>query len=95
MPAYLIVEVCYDDLGWTTAYRRDVPALMAAVGADYVAKSLSPERIEGDGPDPDTMAVVEFPSAEAARAFLASPEYAPYRTARQAGSRTRMYLIGE
>jgi uncharacterized protein (DUF1330 family) len=93
MPAYLVVEVSYDDMAWTTAYRRDVPKMMEALGARYVAKSLSPERIEGDGPDPDTMAVVEFPSAEAARAFLVSPEYEPYLRARQAGSRTRMYLI--
>lgn len=93
MPAYLIVEVSYDEMGWTKAYRRDVPKMMEALGARYVAKSLAPERIEGDGPDPDTMAVVEFPSAEAARAFLASPQYEPYRHARQAGSRTRMYLI--
>jgi uncharacterized protein (DUF1330 family) len=95
MPAHLVVEVNYDDLGWTADYRRDVPGLLAAFGGRYVAKSLSPERLEGDGPDPDTLAILEFPSSEAVRAFLASSEYQPYLKARQAGARTRMYLIGD
>ena len=95
MPAYLLVEVNYDDLGWTTDYRRDVPGMVAAFGGRYVARSLSPERIEGYGPDPDTVAILEFPSSEAVRAFLASPEYQPHLKARQAGARTRMYLIGD
>lgn len=93
MPAYLIVDVRYDDLAWTAAYRRDVPPMIAAWGGRYVAKSLSPERLEGEGEGPDTLAVVEFPSAEVARAFMASPEYAPYAKARQAGARTTMYLL--
>ena len=93
MPAYLVVEISYDDKGWTEAYRRDVPGLMDRIGAHYLAKTLTVERIEGHGPDPDTVAVVEFPSAEAARAFLASPEYRPYAEARRAGSRSRMYLL--
>jgi len=93
MPAYMVVELRYEEMGWTAAYRRDVPPMLARAGARYIAKSLAPERLEGDGPPPDTLAVIEFPSAEAARAFLASPEYRPYGEARQAGARTRIYLI--
>jgi uncharacterized protein (DUF1330 family) len=95
MPAYMVVEVRYDDSEWTAAYRRDVPPMLERAGARYVAKSLTPERLEGDEAAPDTLAVVEFPSAEAARAFLASPEYQPYGEARRAGARTRIYLIGD
>lgn len=47
MAAYLVVEARYNDLGWTTAYRRDVPKLMEAAGACCVAKSLSREPFEG------------------------------------------------
>lgn len=95
MPAFMVVEVRYDDMGWTAAYRRDVPPMLVRAGARYIAKSLAPERLEGDEDAPDTLAVIEFPSAEAARAFLASPEYQPYGDARQAGARTRIYLIEE
>lgn len=93
MPAYLVVDVRYDDMGWTQAYRRDVPAMIAAWDGRYLAKSLSPERLEGEGDGPDTLAVLEFPSADIVRQFLASPEYAPYANARQAGARTTMYLL--
>lgn len=90
MPAYLVVEVTYRDHGWIEAYRRDVPALIAAYGGRYLAKSLSPQLLEGDGPAPDTLAVLEFPSLEAARAMLSSPDYRPYLEERQAGATTRM-----
>lgn len=93
MPAYLVVDVRYDDMGWTQAYRRDVPAMIAAWGGRYLAKSLSPERLEGEGDGADTLAILEFPSADIARQFMASPEYAPYAKARQAGARTTTYLL--
>jgi uncharacterized protein (DUF1330 family) len=93
MPAYLVVEVTYQDLAWTEAYRRDVPALIAVHGGRYLAKSLGPERIEGDGPAPDTVAILEFPTIEAARAMLSSPEYEPYCDARRQGASTTMYLL--
>lgn len=93
MPAYLVVDVRYSDLGWTEAYRRDVPAMITAWGGRYLAKSLSPERLEGEGEGPDTLAILEFPSAEVVRAFMSSPEYAPYAKARKAGARTTMYML--
>ena len=77
MPAYMFVAVTYDDMVWTDAYRRDVPAIIAAHGGRYLAKSLNAERLEGDGPMPDTIAVLEFPSITAAKGLLAAPEYQP------------------
>lgn len=93
MPAYMVVDVRYADLGWTEAYRRDVPAMIAAHGGRYLALSRSPERLEGEGEGPDTLAIVEFPTADAARALLASADYRPYADARQAGARTQIYLL--
>ncbi|MGK2908240.1 MAG: DUF1330 domain-containing protein [Sphingobium sp.] len=93
MPAYMVVDVRYADLGWTEAYRRDVPPMIAAFGGHYLALARSPERLEGEGDSPDTLAIVEFPTADAARALLASPAYRPYAEARQAGATTRIYLL--
>ncbi|MFN3727653.1 MAG: DUF1330 domain-containing protein [Allosphingosinicella sp.] len=93
MPAYLVVAVTYRNKGWTDAYRRDVPALVAAYGGRYLAKSLDPERLEGEGDKPDTLAILEFPTAEAARTMLASPEYRPYAEARTQGAQTTIFLL--
>lgn len=93
MPAYLFVAVTYEDEEWTAAYRRDVQALIAAYGGRYMAKSLIVERLEGEGVPPHTIAILEFPTAAAARAMLSSPEYQPYAEARRAGAKTIIYLI--
>jgi uncharacterized protein (DUF1330 family) len=93
MTAYMVVDVRYDDLGWTKDYRRDVPAMIAAHGGRYLARSAAVEQLEGDGGVPDTLAIVEFPTVEAARALLASADYRPYALARQAGARTQIYLL--
>lgn len=93
MAAFLVVELECDDIGWTAAYRRDVPGMIARRGARYLSKVQSPEWIEGDRPAAQTMAILEFPSAEEARAFLASDEYRPHAEARRAGARTQIFLL--
>jgi len=92
MTAYLIVAVSYSDTAWTEAYRRDVPAMVTAHGGRYLAKG-APERLEGTEDVPDTLAILEFPDAEAARALLASAAYQPYAKARQCGAVTSIYLL--
>src|SRR2546421_4824561 len=41
------------------------------------------------------LALLEFPSAEAVKAFATDPKYAPYAAARQAGSESRFQLIDD
>ena len=41
------------------------------------------------------IALLEFPSAEAVKAFATDPKYAPYAVARQAGSESRFQLIDD
>jgi uncharacterized protein (DUF1330 family) len=38
---------------------------------------------------------MQFPSADAAMAFLNDPQYAPYAAARRAGSESRVRLIDD
>lgn len=67
--------------------------MIAEYGGRYVAKSLKPLLLEGEGTAPDTLAVLEFPTLDAARAMLASPAYQPYLRGRQSGATTRMLAM--
>jgi uncharacterized protein (DUF1330 family) len=53
------------------------------------------EELEGKPLDTTFIALLEFPSAEAVRAFATDPKYAPYAAARQAGSDSRFQLIDD
>ncbi len=47
-------------------------------------------------PLPTTLiALLEFPNTEAVKAFTTDPEYAPFGSARQAGSNTRFQMIDD
>src|SRR5262249_51785684 len=51
--------------------------------------------LEGKPLDTTLIALLQFPSAEAAEAFVTDPEYAPYAAARQGGSDSRFQLIDD
>ena len=51
------------------------------------------ERLEGTGPLPGVLVVLEFPSMEHARAWYHDPEYAPLITLRQTGSDLDFILV--
>jgi uncharacterized protein (DUF1330 family) len=52
-----------------------------------------PEQLEGQGPLPDAIVVLEFPSIERAKAWYNDPEYAPLITLRQKGSDLDFVLV--
>jgi uncharacterized protein (DUF1330 family) len=52
-------------------------------------------RLEGKPLDTTLIALLQFPSAEAAEAFVTDPEYAPYAAARKGGSESRFQLIDD
>jgi uncharacterized protein (DUF1330 family) len=93
MTAYMIVILDCTDPAWVAEYRANVPALIERAGGRYLSLSRAPALLEGDGPVPQTVAIVSYPSAEAARAFFASEEYRPYAEARQRGAVTTVYLV--
>jgi uncharacterized protein (DUF1330 family) len=82
MTAYLIATVRISDPARFADYGKAIAGLSERFGGDYVVRGKVAEVIEG-AVDPDERVVVSrFPDAEAARAYLASPEY-------QAGARLR------
>ncbi|GGC18794.1 hypothetical protein GCM10011371_03030 [Novosphingobium marinum] len=95
MPAYMIVTIDYTDPVWVEAYRREVPKMIERAGGRYLALSRAPIQLEGEHPVPQTVAIVEYPSIEAAQQFMASEEYRPHGEARRKGAKTTIYLVDD
>ena len=92
MAAYIVVEVDVQDAARYEDYKRLVPPTLAQYGGRFVARGGAAETLEGDW-SPGRVVIVEFPSAERARAWWGSPEYAPAKALRQATAHTRMILV--
>ena len=92
MSAYLVVEVEVRDAERYEDYKRMVPPTLAAYGGKFLARGGAVETLEGEW-SPKRMVIVEFPSAERAKAWWASTEYAEAKALRQATADTQMILI--
>ncbi len=92
MPAYIIVNIKVTDPVGYEQYKLQAPPLVAKYGGRYLVRGGPVELIEGDW-QPERLVVLEFPEAEAARAFLDAPEYAPVRKLRQASTDSDMILM--
>lgn len=91
MAAYMIVMLALgEDSDWRTAYGRDVPSIIESYGGEYCMRSGGREVVALEGVDnpPGRVALIRFPSLDAARAFIDAPEYRPYRDARMAAAET-------
>jgi uncharacterized protein (DUF1330 family) len=86
MMAYLLVTLKVHDPVWVDDYVANVPAIIRKHGGKYFAVSESVKRYEGTTPTPDQVALFTFPSIGAIDAFIADPDYAPYKAARLAAS---------
>jgi uncharacterized protein (DUF1330 family) len=93
MTAYVLVTIRVHDLAWVEDYAAHVPAIISNHGGAYFAVSESIKRYEGDGPDLDSIVILSFPSMAAADAFIADPDYQPYRTARLAATSGDMFAF--
>ena len=75
------------------AYGPLAAASIAQFGGRYLAKGAQLDLLEGDGPAPLAMAVLEFPSLEQARAWFASEDYQKAAAIRRGGAKNRFLLI--
>jgi len=74
MSAYIIVQETVHDPAMFDAYRKDVPATVAAHGGRFVVRGGTLTVVEGTWPYQRTV-VIEFPSRAAAEGWYRSPEY--------------------
>lgn len=92
MAAYIIAEVEVRDKDRYETYKRMVPPTLALYGGRFVVRGGEVETLEGEW-EPGRVVILEFPSAERAKAWWASEEYAEAKALRQATARTRMILV--
>ena len=93
MPVYMIADIKVTDDKWIPDYAAQVHDLVHKHGGKYLARSANVKTLEGKPLDTTLIALLEFPSAGAVKAFLADPKYAPFAAARQKGSESRFQLI--
>ena len=95
MPAYVIAEVRVTDDAWVPEYAEKVHHIVHKHNGKYLSRSGNIQTLEGEARDTTLIALIEFPSAEAARSFASDPDYAPYGKARAAGSVSYLCLIDD
>lgn len=95
MAAYLIADVKVTDDSWVPDYAARVHEITARHGGRYLSRSGNVDTLEGKPLGGTLVALIEFPSKDAARAFAADPEYAPFGAARKSGSVSNFHLIDD
>ena len=92
MAAYVIAHVDVKDPVRYEDYKKMVLPTITAYGGRFLARGGTVESLEGEW-RPQRLVIVEFPSAEQARAWWASPEYAEAKALRQATSEGSLVIL--
>ena len=93
MKYYSVLEVTPTSEEWFPAYLPVANRLVAKHGGTYLARTPNHEQTEGEIKEAALRIILEWPSKEAAVAFMNDPEYVPHLKARTEGSVSRHYLI--
>lgn len=92
MPAYLIADVDVHDAEAYRPYPPLVPATLEPYGGRFLVRGGDHEALEGNW-HPHRMVLIEFPSADHARRWYASAEYAEAKAIRQSASDGNIVLV--
>jgi len=92
MPVYLVTSVEVADPEKYKGYTAAGHAAVIKHGGRFLAEGASPSLVEGTWL-PKRVAIVEFPSAEAAMTFYNSTDYAAAREKRREAARFNMILV--
>ncbi len=93
MKYYSVLDVTPTTEEWIPDYLPVANRLVAKHGGKYLARTGNHEQTEGEKKEAGLRVILEWPSKEAAVAFINDPEYAPHLKARTEGSVSHHYLI--
>jgi uncharacterized protein (DUF1330 family) len=92
MPAYVILNVEVTDPERFAEYAKTGAPTVAQYGGRYLARGGRADKLEG-GVEPRRVVVIEFETADRARAWWASSEYAGPKAVRQSAARSDVILV--
>ncbi|UCC56648.1 MAG: DUF1330 domain-containing protein [Gammaproteobacteria bacterium] len=95
MTVYVIANVKVTDDSWVPEYAEKVHHIVHKHGGKYLSRSGNILTAEGEEPDLSLIAIIQFPSQDAAQAFADDPEYAPFAKARIEGTVSQLLLIDD
>jgi uncharacterized protein (DUF1330 family) len=95
MPVYLIADVKVIDDAWIPDYAANVHHIVHKHGGKYLSRSANITNLEGEPLDTTLIALMEFPTLEAAQAFAGDPDYAGYGQSRSDGSVSKLNIIDD
>jgi uncharacterized protein (DUF1330 family) len=90
--ALVVVEIAIHDPDTYKEYMLLAPPTIAKHKGKYLVRGGTTEALEGDW-KPQRFVVLEFPTADAAKAWWNSPEYTKAREIRQRCATARMLLV--
>ena len=94
MAGYVIVDVEVRDPEAYREYTQAVPGTLEPFGGRFLVRGGAAETLEGNW-RPQRVVVIEFPSAEQAKAWHASPEYQAILPLRHRHARTNFLTVIE
>jgi uncharacterized protein (DUF1330 family) len=95
MSAYLIADIKVTNDSWVPAYAASVHEFVHKHGGRYLSRSGNVKTLEGQPLETSLIAIMQFPTAQHAMAFVNDTGYAPFVAARQKGSESRFQLIDD
>jgi uncharacterized protein (DUF1330 family) len=93
MPAYLVVDTDIQNADEYEKYKALAKPIAEKYGGVYRVRGGTMDLLESELWTPTRMVIVEFPDAQAARAFVDSEEYAPVKPLRQNNARCTMAIL--
>ena len=92
MPAYLILNIEVTNPARYAEYVKTAGDTVTKYGGRYLVRGGRAERLEGSV-EPKRVVVLAFDSADRARAWWASAEYAGPKAMRQSAAKTETILV--
>ena len=93
MSVYFVGRLSVRSTEWMEGYVGPTRELVEKHGGKYLVAGGAMDQCEGDGPLPDSMVILEFPSRENALAWHNDPDYAPLIELRNSGSSLDFVLV--
>jgi uncharacterized protein (DUF1330 family) len=91
MKGYLVLDFAITVLEDFLEYADKIPAFIQKHGGRYIVQGVIPERMEGDW-TPERLVILEFPSTDKAKEFLADPEAQLLFSLRHASTNSQLIL---